>query len=92
MFSSGERLKIFVFDIRFWKPEKILKLNYSRFCPEDYHPFDANNVDKYVVGDDYTPIWEVNQILKALIIYPRYSDKFIEKILQHSKNELQEYN
>ncbi|CAA94900.3 putative tubulin polyglutamylase ttll-15 [Caenorhabditis elegans] len=35
-----------------------------RFCPEDYHPFDANNVDKYVVGDDYTPIWEINSLKK----------------------------
>ena len=30
-----------------------------RFCPNQYHPFDANDVDKYVVGDDYLPIWEV---------------------------------
>lgn len=31
-----------------------------RFCPKDYKPFDADDVDKYVVGDDYTPLWEVN--------------------------------
>lgn len=35
-----------------------------RFCPEDYHPFDATNVDKYVVGDDYTPIWEIKSLGK----------------------------
>ena len=30
-----------------------------RFCPEKYHPFDENKVDKYVVGDDYLPLWKV---------------------------------
>lgn len=30
-----------------------------RFCPVQYHPFDADNVDKYIVGDDYLPIWKV---------------------------------
>ncbi|CAD6195051.1 unnamed protein product [Caenorhabditis auriculariae] len=30
-----------------------------RFCPKDYEPFDVKDVDKYVVGDDYTPIWEI---------------------------------
>lgn len=35
-----------------------------RFCPDDYHPFDVKNVDKYVVGDDYTPIWEIKSLEK----------------------------
>ncbi|ENN78250.1 hypothetical protein HUJ04_004358 [Dendroctonus ponderosae] len=30
-----------------------------RFCPTKYYPFDPANLDKYVVGDDYLPIWEV---------------------------------
>lgn len=30
-----------------------------RFCPVKYHPFDATNVDKYIVGDDYLPTWDV---------------------------------
>lgn len=30
-----------------------------RFCPHKYHPFDPSDVDKYVVGDDYLPIWNV---------------------------------
>ncbi|XP_012272006.1 tubulin polyglutamylase TTLL6 [Orussus abietinus] len=30
-----------------------------RFCPVKYYPFDPENVDKYVVGDDYLPIWKV---------------------------------
>ncbi|CAB3397377.1 unnamed protein product [Caenorhabditis bovis] len=34
----------------------------NRFCPQDYHPLDVDNVDKYVVGDDYTPIWEIESL------------------------------
>lgn len=30
-----------------------------RFCPKKYYPFDPEDVDKYVVGDDYLPIWNV---------------------------------
>merc|ERR1712071_708372 len=30
-----------------------------RFCPEKYHPFDAGKVDKYVVGENYKPVWEM---------------------------------
>ncbi|XP_015514906.1 probable tubulin polyglutamylase ttll-15 [Neodiprion lecontei] len=30
-----------------------------RFCPVKYYPFDPENIDKYVVGDDYLPIWDV---------------------------------
>lgn len=30
-----------------------------RFCPVKYLPFDEANVDKYIVGDDYLPIWKV---------------------------------
>lgn len=30
-----------------------------RFCPTKYYPFDPEDVDKYVVGDDYLPIWKV---------------------------------
>lgn len=30
-----------------------------RYCPVKYYPFDAKDVDKYIVGDDYLPSWEV---------------------------------
>lgn len=30
-----------------------------RFCLHDYNPFDHNDLDKYVVGDDYLPTWEI---------------------------------
>lgn len=30
-----------------------------RYCPQKYYPFDPDNVDKYIVGDDYLPTWEI---------------------------------
>lgn len=30
-----------------------------RYCPQKYYPFDPNVVDKYIVGDDYIPTWEI---------------------------------
>lgn len=35
-----------------------------RYCPEKYHPFDPNNLDKYVVGDDYLPTWNLPSLRK----------------------------
>ncbi|XP_032664679.1 probable tubulin polyglutamylase ttll-15 [Odontomachus brunneus] len=35
-----------------------------RFCPVAYYPFDAEDLDKYVVGDDYLPIWKVPSLKK----------------------------
>ncbi|XP_065357802.1 probable tubulin polyglutamylase ttll-15 [Calliphora vicina] len=35
-----------------------------RYCPVKYHPFNASNVDKYVVGDDYLPTWQVPSLVK----------------------------
>ncbi|GMT11530.1 hypothetical protein PFISCL1PPCAC_2827, partial [Pristionchus fissidentatus] len=55
-----------------------------RFCPKDYHPFDVEDVDKYVVGDDYTPIWEIPSLMK-LYNEGRYSMR--ESISIHLKKE-----
>lgn len=30
-----------------------------RYCPEKYYPFDSKILDKYIVGDDYLPTWDV---------------------------------
>jgi tubulin monoglycylase TTLL15 len=38
-----------------------------RFCPEIYHPFDPDVLDKYVVGDDYLPIWKVPSLQKYYV-------------------------
>lgn len=40
-----------------------------RFCPHEYHPFDQNDIDKYVVGDDYLPIWKVPSLKKYYVDY-----------------------
>ncbi|TMW48076.1 hypothetical protein DOY81_006849 [Sarcophaga bullata] len=35
-----------------------------RYCPVEYYPFNASNIDKYVVGDDYLPTWQVPSLVK----------------------------
>ncbi|KAG1701320.1 Tubulin polyglutamylase TTLL6 [Nymphon striatum] len=35
-----------------------------RFCTESYHPFNPANINKYVIGDDYTPTWELSDLKK----------------------------
>ncbi|EDW83989.1 uncharacterized protein Dwil_GK13901 [Drosophila willistoni] len=35
-----------------------------RYCPTKYYPFDPEDVDKYIVGDDYLPTWEVPSLRK----------------------------
>ena len=37
-----------------------------RFCPTKYHPFDPEDRDKYVVGDDYLPSWELPSFTKYM--------------------------
>jgi hypothetical protein len=34
-------------------------LHFFRFCPRNYYPFDPYDTKKYVVDDDYTPMWQV---------------------------------
>ncbi|GLH07195.1 Uncharacterized protein GBIM_12709 [Gryllus bimaculatus] len=38
-----------------------------RFCPVKYYPFDPQILDKYVVGDDYLPIWKVPSLKKYYV-------------------------
>ena len=45
---------------------------WGRFCSKDYEPFDASDVDRYVVGDDYTPTWKVTIVVaKGLLLLLR---------------------
>lgn len=39
-----------------WKSDVLL-----RFCTEPYLPFDAENVDKYVVSDNHLSLWEIGE-------------------------------
>jgi len=49
---------------------KIFRINVRyifRFCTEKYHPFDPKNIEKYVIGDDYLPIWKVPSLKKFYV-------------------------
>lgn len=35
-----------------------------RYCSQKYHPFDPENVDKYIVGDNYIPTWEMPSLAR----------------------------
>lgn len=37
-----------------------------RFCPQKYHPFDATILEKYVVNDNYLPVWKVRKTIKDI--------------------------
>lgn len=38
-----------------------------RFCPHEYYPFDPEDTKKYVVDDDYLPIWKVPSLKKYYV-------------------------
>lgn len=35
-----------------------------RFCMKDYEPFDTSDINKYVITDDYTPLWQMPSLQK----------------------------
>ncbi|XP_063428063.1 probable tubulin polyglutamylase ttll-15 [Mytilus trossulus] len=35
-----------------------------RFCTKNYHPFDPYDTKKYVVDDDYIPVWQMPSLMK----------------------------
>lgn len=43
-----------------WRSDVLL-----RFCPEAYHPFDQENLRKYVVGENHLPFWEIPSLKVA---------------------------
>ena len=70
-----------------------------RFCTKDYHPFDPNDLKKYVVGDDYTPPREIPGFkeiylkgkfsrLETLLIYLRKQGKDDVKLWNSIKNTI----
>ncbi|XP_054261818.1 probable tubulin polyglutamylase ttll-15 isoform X2 [Macrosteles quadrilineatus] len=58
-----------------------------RYCPEKYHPFDPKNLNKYVIGDDYLPTWEIPSLRK---LYNEYGysmrDSFNEYVSRAGKD------
>lgn len=61
-----------------------------RFCPVEYYPFDPKILDKYVVGDDYLPIWNVPS-LKRYYTELGYSmkDSFDAYVREQRKNPVE---
>ncbi|RUS85192.1 hypothetical protein EGW08_007018 [Elysia chlorotica] len=51
-----------------------------RFCPQEYYPFDRANLDKYVVGDNYRPMWK----------QPSFEDLYVDHKFSF-KNSFDEY-
>lgn len=51
-----------------------MEMHFFVFCPEEYYPFHSSNTDKYVVGDDYLPLWQVSS-LKDLYLEKGFSFK-----------------
>lgn len=48
--TSIDPLRVYIYD----------KDALLRFCGKTYHPLNDTDYDSYVVGDHYTPIWEVS--------------------------------
>lgn len=61
---------------------------YFRFCPEKYHPFDPQNIDKYVIGDDYLPIWKVPSLKKYYVDQGASMKVSVESHLESLGNQL----
>ncbi|XP_045176009.2 probable tubulin polyglutamylase ttll-15 [Mercenaria mercenaria] len=58
-----------------------------RFCSKNYYPFDMSDVNKYVVNDNYTPMWEMPS-LKDLYANQKYSfqESFNRYMINKGKN------
>lgn len=55
-----------------------------RFCPKDYYPFDPTDRDKYVVHDDYYPMWKLPTLQKY---YKDLDYSFREALLAHLRSQ-----
>ncbi|XP_061415361.1 probable tubulin polyglutamylase ttll-15 isoform X1 [Lethenteron reissneri] len=62
--TSVQPLRVYAYD------EEVL----LRFCSKNYLPFDPRDVLSYVVGDDYTPTWEMPSLKRAYVDH-KYSHK-----------------
>uniref|UniRef100_A0A0N5AG15 Tubulin polyglutamylase TTLL4 n=1 Tax=Syphacia muris TaxID=451379 RepID=A0A0N5AG15_9BILA len=52
-----------------------------RFCNQNYNPFEAAVPEKYVVGDDYTPVWEVKEFVNITFVW-NLAATSLQKLLQ----------
>ncbi|KAL6449143.1 hypothetical protein ACFW04_000674 [Cataglyphis niger] len=60
-----------------------------RFCPVKYYPFDPEVLDKYVVGDDYLPIWNVPSLKRYYTEFGfSMKDSFDAYVREREKNPI----
>ena len=58
-----------------------------RFCPTEYYPFDSANLDKYVVGDDYRPMWQQASFEDLYVDHEfSFKNSFNEYLAQNGKD------
>ncbi|XP_044584926.1 probable tubulin polyglutamylase ttll-15 [Cotesia glomerata] len=57
-----------------------------RFCSHQYYPFNPDDLDKYIVGDDYLPIWNISS-LKQYYVSMGFSMKDTFDAYVRSRNE-----
>lgn len=68
-----------------WKSEILL-----RFCAEPYQPFDANNVNKYVVGESHIPHWEMPSLKNVTETFGFSALKAFNHYLKNQEQEVDE--
>ncbi|KAK7482682.1 hypothetical protein BaRGS_00026091 [Batillaria attramentaria] len=59
-----------------------------RFCPDEYYPFDSKARGKYVVHDDYLPMWKVPSLSS---LYQEKGFTFKETLIQYMKSKGLDY-
>lgn len=58
-----------------------------RHCPEPYHPFDANNTDKYVIAGNYVGPWDVPSIAKYFNATDEFSYSHKDSLNAHFESK-----
>lgn len=72
-----------------------------RFCPHEYYPFDPEDIRKYVITNDYLPVWKVDSLstsyndLKtsakvSLLTYMKRQGKDTEKLQNDLMSAIQQ--
>lgn len=56
--------------------------NFIRFCPEEYHPFDPDDTDKYVVDGDHLSVFEMPSFEELYVNYGYSFKRIFEHIIR----------
>lgn len=80
--TSVNPLRVYIFDT-----DVLL-----RFCHKAYSPFNASDAESYVVGDKYTPVWEMPSLrryfLQAGLNAKQTLNAYIRQTLGKDPNEM----